>query len=442
LLVTIEPLALSIPMTRLLTLALGKSFLVYQHGVTELSGVVLMAQESKLAPDLAGVAPEDTVDVIIQLEEEPANEGGGRRVATFPLPLPRALSSSARVTRFSAFPGVVARVKGSALAALAQDRQVKYISPDREVSASQTDWNVRWKNPPNANVPAVNANLAHAAGFRGAGIGIAVLDSGITDDWRGTPSDLFDSQCKKTRILEFLETEQVFGSRFREENPDWMYRDYYGHGSHVAGIIAGNQTCDAENKRDRYWIGVAPAANLISVRVLDQLGKGRDSRLIMAIDQVIALKSKHNIRVMNLSLGRRVFESYTKDPLCQAVERAWKAGIVVVVAAGNLGRTNTVIVNGKPVTINGYGTIGSPGNDPFVITVGATRDMFTATRNDDVMASYSSKGPTVIDKIVKPDLVAPGNRVASYMPAPGGRTTLLRSTFPQNVTSLTSSLTA
>jgi serine protease AprX len=93
-----------------------------------------------------------------------------------------------------------------------------------------------------------------------------------------------------------------------------------------------------------------------------------------------------------------VVESYTKDPLCQAVERAWKAGIVVVVAAGNLGRTSTITVNGRPVAINGYGTIGSPGNDPFVITVGATRDMFTPTRNDDVMASYSSKGPTAIDK--------------------------------------------
>ncbi|MCA2962277.1 MAG: S8 family serine peptidase [Acidobacteriaceae bacterium] len=90
-------------------------------------------------------------------------------------------------------------------------------------------------------------------------------------------------------------------------------------------------------------------------------------------------------------------ESYTKNSLCQTVEKAWQAGIVVVVAAGNLGRTNTVTAKGKPVTINGYSSIGSPGNDPFVITVGATRDMFTPTRNDDAMASCRSKGPTAID---------------------------------------------
>ena len=112
--------------------------------------------------------------------------------------------------------------------------------------------------------------------------------------------------------------------------------------------------------------------------------------------------------MINLSLGRPVFESYALDPLCQAVERAWKAGIVVVVAAGNDGRD-------LAMNTEGYGTIEAPGNDPYVITVGAVRTMGTPGINDDAMASYSSKGPSFIDQVVKPDLVAPGNLVTSLL---------------------------
>jgi serine protease AprX len=95
-----------------------------------------------------------------------------------------------------------------------------------------------------------------------------------------------------------------------------------------------------------------------------------------------------------------VFESYALDPLCQAVEKAWKKGIVVVVAAGN---------NGRYQATNGYATVGAPANDPYVVTVGAMKPMGTTDRSDDLIASYSSKGPTALDHIVKPDLVAPGN---------------------------------
>ena len=110
-------------------------------------------------------------------------------------------------------------------------------------------------------------------------------------------------------------------------------------------------------------------------------------------------------------MGRPVFESYTQDPLCQAVEQAWKAGIVVVVSAGNDGRDNSA-------GTYGYWTIESPGNDPYVITVGAMNSKGTPDRSDDGMTSYSAKGPTAFDYIVKPDLVAPGNRVVSLY-APG-----------------------
>jgi serine protease AprX len=120
-----------------------------------------------------------------------------------------------------------------------------------------------------------------------------------------------------------------------------------------------------------------------------------------------------NIRVLNLSLGRAIYESYKLDPVCQAVEAAWKSGIVVVVAAGN---------NGRYQPTDGYGTITSPGNDPYVITVGAMKPMGTPTRVDDLIASYSSKGPTAIDAVVKPDIVAPGNLLVS-LEAPGSTLT-------------------
>src|SRR6185295_17052506 len=109
---------------------------------------------------------------------------------------------------------------------------------------------------------------------------------------------------------------------------------------------------------------------------------------------------------MNLSLGRPVYESYKKDPLCQAVENAWKAGIVVVVAAGNTGRDNS------RGTL-GYATISAPGNDPYVITVGAMKTSNTKSKSDDSVASYSSKGPALFDWVVKPDIAAPGNNMIS-----------------------------
>jgi len=118
------------------------------------------------------------------------------------------------------------------------------------------------------------------------------------------------------------------------------------------------------------------------------------------------LKNVYNIRIINLSLGRGIPVSYTLDPLCQAVEAAWNNGIVVVVAAGNYGRLS---VYGS----NGFGTITAPGNDPFVITVGATKNNGTSALSAQTKASYSSKGPTTYDHVVKPDIMAPGHGIVS-----------------------------
>jgi len=198
--------------------------------------------------------------------------------------------------------------------------------------------------------------------------------------------------------------------------------DLYGHGTHVSSIIAGNGANSTCGNCDVTFRGIAPNANIINLRVLDANGSATDSTVISAIQQAIALKSKYNIRIINLSLGRGIFESYTLDPLCQAVEQAWKAGIVVVVAAGNYGRDNS---NSN----YGYGTITAPGNDPYVITVGAMKTMGTATRTDDLITTYSSKGPTMLDQIIKPDIVAPGNLVISDL---ASTTATLYVNYPQN----------
>jgi len=193
----------------------------------------------------------------------------------------------------------------------------------------------------------------------------------------------------------------------------------------VAGIIAGSGKSSSCPNCTRTLKGIAPAATLLDLRVLDQNGSGKDSSVIAAIQQAIRLKGRYNIRVINLSLGRPVYESYKQDPLCQAVEAAWRAGIVVVVAAGNSGRDNSQ-------GTDGYATIAAPGNDPYVITVGAMKTMGTADRQDDRIASYSSKGPTLIDHIVKPDIVAPGNRVVSLL----ADTSDLTQAYPQNIVPL------
>jgi serine protease AprX len=217
-------------------------------------------------------------------------------------------------------------------------------------------------------------------GWDGTGVGVAVIDSGMTPK-----DDLMAGGGVTSRIVY---SESFIGGSDTT--------DTYGHGTHVAGIVGGNGRDSSGFSRT--FKGVAPNVNFINLRVLDQNGAGQESSVIAAIDRAIQLKDTYNIRIINLSLGHPVYESYTLDPLCQEVEAAWKAGIVVVVAAGNYGRDNS---HGT----KGYGTIASPGNDPFVITVGATKTNGSPSRLDDSIASYSSKGPTAVDHIVKPDLV-------------------------------------
>jgi serine protease AprX len=333
--------------------------------------VVGFAKPRKVAADLQSVSTGD-VDVIIQFKNQPTADHFSK-VQNLGGKLKHDLGGSLKAASF--------HVPASALQALEQMDDVAHVSLDHKLSATGTprDFYTTAENVPNPG-----------PGRDGGGIGVAIIDSGISGN-----GDMPTSGPGST---------VVYSQSFVPG--DYSTSDAYGHGTHVAGIVAGNGHNSSGTSAIFTFKGIAPNANLINLRVLDANGSASDSSVIAAIQRAINLKSQYNIRVINLSLGRPVFESYTVDPLCQAVEAAWQAGIVVVVAAGNMGR--------YPDT-NGYATITAPGNDPYVITVGAMKPMGTPDRSDDLIASYSSKGPTLFDHVVKPDLVATGNRVISVL---------------------------
>jgi serine protease AprX len=303
-----------------------------------------------------------------------------------------------------AISAVTMTVPASMLATLEKETNVVYISPDRKQKMSA--------NPVTEEfATAVEADVAASQyGFDGTGIGVAIIDSGIA-----AHPDLNNANG----VSRVVYSQSFVGG-------DATTPDRFGHGTHVAGLIGGNgSSSGTANGYAATYAGVAPNVNIINLRVLDQNGSGTDSGVIAAIQEAITLKSVYNIRVINMSLGRPVFESYTLDPVDQAVEAAWQAGIVVVAAAGN---------NGRYAPTNGFGTIVVPGNDPSVITVGATMTELTPSRADDQIASYSSKGPTTLDHTCKPDLTAPGNRQVSLRVS--GST--LDTTYPQYAVAPTS----
>ncbi len=235
-------------------------------------------------------------------------------------------------------------------------------------------------------------------GLDGSGIGIAIVDSGVYEK-----HESFWDANKNDRVVKSVDFTGESGTN----------NDPYGHGSHVAGLAAGSI---GDNAALVNYVGIATNAKIINVRVLKGNGTGTSAKLLQGIDWILANRAANNIRVVNMSLGTPAVESYRNDPLCRAVRKLVDAGIVVVAAAGN---------NGKDATgAKQYGSIHSPGNEPSVITVGASNTFGTDARNDDGIATYSSRGPTrsfytnasgtkVYDQIVKPELVAPGNKLIS-----------------------------
>ena len=217
----------------------------------------------------------------------------------------------------------------------------------------------------------------------GKDVGVAVLDSGIVNH-------------DQIPVVAFYDFVNKGGAKIKQY-------DDYGHGTHVAGVIKNK-----DDKSDARYRSVAHGSSLIGMKVLAADGSGYTSTVIKAIEFAIVNKSQLKIDVINLSLGHPIYESAATDPLVQAVERAVAAGIVVVVAAGNEG------MNRQTGEV-GYAGITSPGNAPSAISVGAVDTKGTVTRSDDQVAPFSSRGPSWYDGYAKPDVVAPGRHVVSFM---------------------------
>src|SRR5438034_635329 len=235
----------------------------------------------------------------------------------------------------------------------------------------------------------VNADRVWQQGTTGGGVTVAVLDSGVAAD-----ADLVQPA---NRILASV--------NFADQR---LASDPGGHGTHIAGIIAGNGS-----RSGGEVVGIAPQANIVDVRVLGSLGSGRISSVVRGIEWVLAHRAVYNIRVINLSFGARANLSYRADPMAAAVEIAWRRGLVVVAASGNGGPAG--------------GTVDTPGIDPYAITVGATDDRGTLGRGDDLLAWFSAWGSA--DSNAKPDLVAPGRRIVSIR-VPGSA---LDTLFPDRI---------
>ena len=269
----------------------------------------------------------------------------------------------------------VADLPQAAIASLAHHPLVAGISPDRTVTGTM--------ERTSATIGATQ--VRETLGYDGSGVGVAIIDSGITS-WHDDLAAPGGGQ-RVARFVDFVRNRQ-------------QPYDDYGHGTHVAGIIAGDGF-DSGGART----GVAPGATLTILKVLDDAGDGRISDVIEAFDYVLRHRDELNIRVVNLSVATGVYESYATDPLTLAARRLVDAGIVVVAAAGNFGRTE----DGQYA----YGGITSPGNAPWVVTVGSSSHMGTSLREDDRIAAFSSRGPSAIDHAAKPDLVAPGVGIES-----------------------------
>jgi serine protease AprX len=282
-------------------------------------------------------------------------------------------------------PAQVADVANVDLSKLAQDPRVKRVVADRPAFATleRSAATIGYQLP--------NTEL-RATPETGRGVGIAVIDSGVNaghdDLWRSGSGQ---------RVVHFKDfTVAATPGVWTNAPPS----DGFGHGTHVAGILAGNGY-HSYGRRS----GIARKASLIALKVLDQDGFGYISGVIDAIDYAIANKSALGIRVINLSVGAGVYESYDTDPLTQAAKRAVDAGIVVVASAGNLGQ--------NAARRSQYGGITAPANAPWVLTVGASSHQGTSARGDDIVAAFSSRGPTWMDFAAKPDLVAPGVGIES-----------------------------
>jgi serine protease AprX len=287
--------------------------------------------------------------------------------------------------KYTNFPIYALKVNSDSLAALVLMNEVDYVSLRKPLKKfghiSLT-----------TGADAATGQLVSGTKLDGSGIGIAVLDSGID-----TSQPSFTNNNRNNVILS-----RDFTDEGRTDDP-------YGHGTHVASLIVGSRAIGGGR-----YNGIATGANLLNLRVLNSQGTGDVMDLLRAIDWVITNRATYNIRIVNMSLGMTAVDSYRYDPVCRAVRKLVDSGILAIAAAGNNGKD---AAGGKI-----YGYIHTPGIEPSALTVGASNTFLTNARRDDGVTTYSSRGPTRgswvdatglihYDNLIKPDMVAPGNKI-------------------------------
>jgi serine protease AprX len=349
------------------------------------------ANEAAVSPALAELAaahPAKQVQAIVQLDRGTTPEAGKQLVTQL----------AGRTTdELPIINGLVARMSASDAAKLAGKPGIRAVSLNAAVKktglVSGIDTSLLQASYPDS----VQAPKAWSTAT-GKGVGVAVVDTGIA----GTLPDFRVSQSDSTsRVVATAATNPYATSD----------NDSYGHGTHVAGIIAGNGgNRPSSDPLDGDYVGVAPDANLVSVKVSDEKGDATVLDVIYGLQFVVDYKNTYNIRVVNLSLESSDPQSYKTDPLDAAAEAAWFNGIVVVAAAGNRGTADDAV---------DY----APGNDPYVISVGGVDDQGTKNTLDDSIASWSSRGTTQ-DGFAKPDVLAPGAHIVSDLAPNSAFTTL------------------
>jgi serine protease AprX len=326
------------------------------------SGIAGERQQSAVPADLLAQAqanPDATFNVIVQGRREETSDRTSEEVKESGGQLKKA---------FRSINGAAATVTGKQLLKLADDSHVTVITRDDSVTLTAVDWR---------DVTNVNQLWGDWISPAPQAPAIAIVDSGVDASKAGD----FGGRV-------------VARANFSSLEP-YATGDPSGHGTMVAGIAAGASSS---------YPGVAKNAPLVDVRVASRLGEAKTSDIVSAIDWIIANKSKYNIRVANFSLAGTSEASFRYDPLDQAVEKLWFSGVVVVAAVGNNGSSS------GPVKI------AAPGNDPFVITVGAIDTEGTIGRSDDERAWWSAYGSTA-DGFMKPDLSAPGRYVTAPVPS-------------------------
>ena len=273
--------------------------------------------------------------------------------------------------------GLAASVPADRLASLAAAGGVVAVTADRAVQLTGSSWDDSLSASPYVWTSQA-ANTWRQTGNTGSGVGIAVLDTGVSD-------------------VQDLQGRVMHGPDLSGEGANTV--DSFGHGTVMAGIAAGDGAASGSHPRT----GVAPGATVVAVKLAGANGASDVSTVLAGLSWVGAFRDTYNIRVLNLSWGVPSTQDPAIDPVNFAVERLWTLGVTVVVAAGNSGP--------------GAGTVMKPGDDPLVITVGAYDDKQDADPGNDTVPAWSSRGPTA-QGVAKPDLVAPGRTLVATR-APG-----------------------